>query len=106
MRSVRLEQLPFTEQVALMAEVTIVVGPTGAQWAGWLFSERAVGLILVPGFLTRSCLFAKLGAPGKSELLELSMNSDAISWESSTRVATRVDVSRLKQAVQLIVQSA
>jgi hypothetical protein len=107
-RSVRLEQLPFTEQVALMAEATIVVGPTGAQWAGWLFSERAVGLILVPGFLTRSSLFAKLGAPGTSELLELSMNSDAISWSQyfSTRVATRVDISRLKQAVQLIVESA
>jgi capsular polysaccharide biosynthesis protein len=105
---VRLERLPFTEQVALMAEATMVVGPTGAQWAGWLFSERAVGLILVPRFLTRSSLFAKLGAAGSSELLELSMNSDAISWGQyfSTRVATRVDISRLKQVVHVIAERA
>lgn len=103
---VRLEQHSFAEQVALMAEAKIVVGPTGAQWAGWLFSERAVGLVLVPRFLSRSSLFAKLGAAGSSELLELSMNSDDISWGQylTTRAMATVDVSRLKQAVQLIVE--
>lgn len=105
---VSLEQHPFTEQVALLADATIVVGPTGAQWAGWLFSERAVGLVLLPRFLTRSSLFAKLGAAGSSELLEILIDSDDISWDQyfTAKVEASVDVSLLRRAVQLIAERA
>lgn len=78
--SVSLEQKSFSDQVAIIASAKFVIGPTGAQWAAWLFSERAVGVILVPRFLKGSSLFAKLGVAGGSELFEFAMQSNELAW--------------------------
>jgi capsular polysaccharide biosynthesis protein len=95
--SVSLEKLSFDQQVASMAAAKVVIGPTGAQWAGWLFSDRAVGIILVPPFLRKSSLFAKLGAIGASELFEFTINTSDVAWSqyNTTRVHATVDLNQL-----------
>ena len=105
-RSVNMEALPVFEQIRLLSSCEFAVGPTGAQWASWLFSSNATGLILVPKFLTRSTLFSKLGALGSSRLFEFEMETDQMSWPQyfSTREASYVDIKKLREIVERMLE--
>ena len=105
-RSVNMEALPVFEQIRLLSSCEFAVGPTGAQWASWLFSSNATGLILVPKFLTRSTLFSKLGALGSSRLFEFEMETDQMSWPQyfSTRDASYVDIKKLREIVERMLE--
>lgn len=104
---VQLELLSPDQQILLMANAELVVGPTGAQWASWLFSSSAKGLILIPKFLRRSSLFSKLGHFGNSTLYEFFMDSEHLSWPHyfGSTSATVIDVRRLVKAVQHMLDS-
>jgi hypothetical protein len=96
-----LASLPVSEQIMIMASCKQAVGPTGAQWAGWLFTTGATGLILIPKFLKSSSLFSKLGVPGQSELLEFRMDSEHLGWIDywGTSHPTRVNVQDLANEI-------
>ncbi|MDA8580153.1 glycosyltransferase family 61 protein [Pontimonas sp.] len=106
--TLHLDLLPFKEQVSTLNQAKFVISTTGAQWAGWLFSQDAIGLILVPAFLTRSSLFSKLGFIGSSELLELTFKTTTSSWAEfyTSRVPADLPALEVRDFVAKVVQSA
>jgi hypothetical protein len=104
--AVDLAKLSAIEQIITMASSEFVVGPTGAQWASWLFTKNATGLILVPPFLTSSTLFSKLGFPGRSELFDLVMTSPHRGWSdyARSRVPTEIDPQQLERQLDILLQ--
>jgi hypothetical protein len=100
--TVELEKLSFLEQVRVFAEAKFVISTTGAQWTGFLFSENAVGLILIPPFLEGSSLFAKLGQLGNCRLYEEHIRTREVSWSRyfHSRLPATVDIASLTTTVR------
>jgi hypothetical protein len=97
-------RLGAADQIRLFSSCKLIVGSTGAQWAGWLFTNRATGLILIPRFLGGSSLFTKLGVLGESRLFEHIIQSSHNGWTDyhSSAKPSWVDPRGLAKALSLL----
>lgn len=75
-------ELTFREQIRSSSQAKIMCGITGSAWTNFLFTERAVGVTLVPEFLRESSLFSKLGALGGSTLFDVPLRTVYPTWRS------------------------
>lgn len=96
--SVDVEQMTFLEQVKVFAEARVIVGVTGAQWTGALWTSSARCVYVVPKFLSGTSTFPKLGHFGGSQFFEFPLETSARSWSEyyGSPIESRIDLDALQ----------